>query len=247
MAFNALSVYGEAKVADVSVVIPTIGRQVIEDAISSVVKQTFSGTVQLLIGFDVLRYSDIDLSPLLEGLPKSFFAVVLKLPYSTSMRHGGIHTAMDGGSLRSILSLMSNARYVAYLDDDNTWASDHLTKLVSAIQGKTFAFSQRYLIDEDTGENYGQDIWHSVGVDKGEFASQGGFVDTNCLMVDIVKTAPVIGRWASSGSLRPGFTADRFFFAGIKNSPHGVVAEPTVFYKIRKTNILHRHIREAKP
>ena len=169
----------------------------------------------------------------------------LELSYSASVRHGGIRSAMDGVSLRAILSLSANGRYVAYLDDVNTWAFEHLTKLVSAIQGKAFTFSQRYLIGEDTGENYGQDIWHSVGVDKGEFASQGGFFDTNCLLVDIIKTAPVIGRWASSGSLRPGFIADRFVFSVIKNSPHGVVAEPTVFYKFRKTNILHRYIRSA--
>ena len=32
---------------------------------------------------------------------------------------------------------------------------------------------------------------------------------------------------------------------GIRNSSHCEVAEPTVYYKIHKTNILHKHIRAA--
>jgi len=230
-------------VCDVAVVIPTIGRRSILVALESILNQANVNRIQIIVGVD--KCND-DLSWLREYLlkmPSKFEAVLLHLPYSTSIRHGGVHMAMDGGSLRAILSLMANSNYVAYLDDDNMWAPDHLSKLAEAIRGKAWAFSHRFLIDEDTGENYGQDLWHSVGVDKGDFSSQGGFVDTNCLMVDIVKTAPVIGRWASSGSLNPSITADRFFFAGIKNSPYGEVAEPTVFYNIRKTNILHKHLR----
>lgn len=141
---------------------------------------------------------------------------------------------------------MAHSRYVAYLDDDNTWTPNHLTRLLEAIQGNAWAFSQRFLIDEDTAENYGPDVWHSVGVDKGTFASRGGFVDPNCLMVDSVRTAPLIGRWASSGSVKPGLLADRFLFAGLRNAPHGVVAEPTVLYKIRKTNVLQRLVMQQR-
>ena len=237
--------FGSMKQADCSVVIPTVLRPSLVQAVESVAAQVGLSRIQVLIGIDKPLGARDSMDILMNLSSPSLNISFLEMPYSTSVRHGGVHTAMDGGSLRAVLSLLANSRYVAYLDDDNTWAPDHLTKLISAIQGKTWAFSQRYLIDEDTGENYGQDIWHSVGVDKGDFASQGGFVDTNCLMVDIVKTAPVIGRWASSGSLQPGFTADRFFFSGIRNSSHCEVADPTVYYKIRKTNILHKHIRAA--
>lgn len=231
--------------ADVAVVIPTVVRGSIFTTLESVFHQEDIERISVMIGVDVALGNLTELKDFAATAPPHFNFQILSLPYSTSVRHGGVHMAMDGGALRAILSLMANARYVAYLDDDNTWAPDHLSKLYSSIQGKTWAFSQKYLVDEDTGENYGQDIWHSVGVDKGDFASQGGFVDTNCLMVDVVRCAPVIGRWASSGSLQPGFTADRFFFQGIRNSPYGWVVEPTVFYKIRKANVLHRYIRSA--
>ncbi|HEY7884585.1 MAG TPA: glycosyltransferase [Cellvibrionaceae bacterium] len=232
--------------SDVAVVMPSIGRASIMQALQSVFDQVGVQRIQVLIGIDKPSSNTVFLSDFLRKCPSHVTGVVLNLPWSTSVRHGGFHSATDGGSLRAILSLMANARYVAYLDDDNTWAPDHLEKLLNAIQDKTWAFSQRFLVDEDTGENYGPDLWHSVGVDKGDFSLQGGLVDTNCLMVDIVSTAAVIGRWASSGSSRPGVTADRFLFSAIRSAPHGRVDEPTVFYKIRKTNILHRHIREAR-
>lgn len=232
--------------SNVAVVIPTVVRDSIFVTLESVFKQTGVERISVLIGVDVEVGDLKELKKFLTTAPKHISLQVLSLPYSTSVRHGGIHMARDGGSLRAILSLMANARYIAYLDDDNTWASDHLIKLLNTIQGKTWAFSKRYLIDEETGKNYGVDQWHSVGVDKGSFAKKGGFVDPNCLMVDILKTAPVIGRWAANGSLQPGLPADRFFFQGIRNSPYGVVEEPTVFYKIRKTNVLHGHIREAR-
>jgi hypothetical protein len=236
----------DAIVNDVAVVMPTIGRLSILDALQSIFDQVGVKRIQVLIGVDNPAINIEFLTSFLESNPTNFTFVLVNLPWSTSIRHGGLHLATDGGSLRAMLSLMANARYVTYLDDDNTWAPDHLAKLLNAVEGKTWAFSQRYLIDEESGENFGQDFWHSVGVDKGDFAPQGGFVDTNCLMVDVVKTAPVIGRWASSGSLQPGLTADRFFFAGIRKTPFGEVSEPTVFYKIRRTNVLHRYIRGEK-
>jgi hypothetical protein len=235
-----------SKRSSVAVVIPTVGRKSILSALQSVFEQVGVDHIQVLIGVDKAASDLRFLYEFLRKCPPHVSCVVLNLPWSTSVRHGGVHSATDGGSLRAILSLMANSRHVAYLDDDNTWAPNHLSKLLECIQGKTWAFSLRVLIDEDTGENYGTDLWHSVGVNSGDFAVFGGLVDTNCLMVDIVATAPVIGRWASSGSSAPGVTADRFLFAAIRNAPYGKVEEPTVFYKIRKTNIFHRHIQKAR-
>lgn len=228
---------------NVAVVMPSIGRSSILSALQSVFDQVGVNSIQVLIGIDRPNSEIGFLIDFLRECPSEINVVLLNLPWSTSVRHGGVHSAIDGGSLRAILSLMANSRYVAYLDDDNTWAQDHLARLLHAVRGNTWAFSQRFLVDEDTGENLGPDLWHSVGIDKGEFSSNGGFVDTNCLMVDTVLTAPVIGRWASSGSSKPGLTADRFLFSALRSAPHGRVDDPTVFYKIRRTNVLHRYIR----
>ena len=176
--------------------------------------------------------------------PPNVSALVLQLPYSTSVRHGGVHTALDGGALRTLLSFLANARYVAFLDDDNEYEPDHLEGLAAAIQGKPWAHSQRLLVSEETGEALAVDRWDSVGVGQGRFAEQGGFVDTNCLLIDKIAGTRALGRWAESGTGKPGFTADRNFFAALKDAPHGRVDRPTVRYRIRPTNVLNRFIRE---
>ena len=120
--------------------------------------------------------------------------MLLQLPWSTSLRHGGVHGASDSGSLRATLSFMANSRAVAYLDDDNIMLPDHLRLLHEALQGKAWAWSQRMLVDERDDRDLAVDRWDSVGPGRGRMASQGGFVDTNCLMLDKVICAPVLGR-----------------------------------------------------
>jgi hypothetical protein len=139
-----------------------------------------------------------------------------------------------------MLSFMANSRYVAYLDDDNSWEPDHLSAVMQAIQGKVWAYSLRMLIDEPTGRELCVDRWDSVGVNAGRFAASGGMVDPNCLLVEKVVAARAFGRWSEG----PGVTSDRSFFAAIKEAPHGRVDRPTVRYGIRPTNVLHRFIRD---
>lgn len=233
------------KPADIAVVMPTLMRTCIVDAIRGVYAQDFSGSIQILIGVDITEGDAGVIAKVAQERPPHVSLLLLQLPWSTSVRHGGVHTALDGGSLRSILSFMANSRYVAYLDDDNTWRSDHLSKLHAAIQGKAWAYARRMLIDMENRQELGIDQWDSVGPNAGRFAAQGGFVDTNCLMVDKVICARALGRWSESGTGKPGLTADRNFFSAIREAPHGVVAEPTVRYAIRRTNVLHTFLRDA--
>ncbi|CAN5371886.1 hypothetical protein BH10PSE5_BH10PSE5_20050 [soil metagenome] len=122
--------------ADVAVIVPTILRPALLDAVRSVYDQTFEGRVQLLIGADLKGDQAGRLFDLLETRPANLSATVLTLPYSTSSRHGGVHPAWDGGALRPILSFMANAQHLAYLDDDNTWEPDHLASLMAASRAR---------------------------------------------------------------------------------------------------------------
>lgn len=226
---------------DVSVVIPTILRPCLGKALDSVFAQAGVGRLQVLIGVDKPGNPEI-LHKMLERRPAHVSALVLTLPYSTSARHGGPHSASDGGATRSILSLMANSRYVAYLDDDNAWLPTHLAGLLAAIPGKAWAFSRRMLIEEETGRELAVDRWDSLGVNKGRFAQLGGMVDPNCLMVDKVALATVLGRWSETADGRVNELADRNFFAAIREQPHAEVAEVTVRYGIRRTNVLNHLI-----
>jgi len=227
--------------ADVAVVMPTILRPCIETAVESVYRQDYGGRIQLMIGVDKAGATPVDLAAVLQRRPAHVSALVLALPYSTSIRHGGVHRATDGGSLRSILSFMANTRYVAYLDDDNSWEPDHLAGVMQAIRGKVWAYSLRMLIDEVTGRELGVDRWDSVGPDAGRFAAQGGLVDPNCLLVDKLLAGRAFGRWAEG----PGVTSDRAFFAAIRQAAHGRVERASVRYGIRPNNVLNKFLREG--
>ncbi|HKR88330.1 MAG TPA: hypothetical protein VJS38_09150 [Phenylobacterium sp.] len=225
---------------EVAVVMPTILRPCVAVAVESVFRQNFAGRIQLLIGVDKAAEAPTHLEAALEQRPDHVSALVLALPYSTSIRHGGVHPATDGGSLRAILSFMANSRYVAYLDDDNSWEPDHLSGVVQAIQGKVWAYSLRMLIDETNGRELAVDRWDSVGPNAGRFAAQGGLVDPNCLLVDKLAAARAFGRWSEG----PGVTSDRNFFAALREAPHGRVERATVRYGIRPTNVLNTFLRE---
>jgi glycosyltransferase involved in cell wall biosynthesis len=235
----------QQKVFHVSVVIPTIGRPALGDALECVFKQDIPGRIQVLVGFDIGGSVPEFLEPILERRPSNVSVVLLHLPYSTARRHGGPHMAPDGGALRTILSYMANSRYVAYLDDDNRWKPSHLRLLFHAIQGKAYAFAPRMLIDEDTGAVIGRDVWDSVGPNKGRMADRGGFVDPSSLMVDKLAVGTHLGRWSEATVVVEGryVASDRWFFDGINQMPFGEIDEATVEYKVRSTNVLHRLAR----
>ena len=230
--------------SQVAVVMATILRPSLETALRSVYVQEGVGRIQILIGID--KPGDpTALYRVLEARPANVSALVLTLPYSTSVRHGGPHIAMDGSALRAILSFMANTRYVAYLDDDNTWLPNHLKNLLAAVEGKVWAFSRRILVDQETGRDLAVDRWDSVGANKGRLAATGGLVDPNCLLINKVAAASVLGRWSETPDGRPSDTADRHFFAAIRNADHGAVEEATVRYSIPRTHILHKIMAEG--
>lgn len=231
--------------ARVSVVLPTVMRPILNRALQSIFEQDFDGRIQILVGVDAPSNEVEALSPLLATRPSHVSVTTLTLPYSTSVRHGGVHQATDGGALRTILSFMANARHVAYLDDDNAWRADHLRKMVAAVEGKVWAFARRMLVHADTGEELGEDRWDSVGVGKGRFAAKGGFVDPNCLIIDKVRAARILGHWSETSTGVADMTADRNFFSAISRAPHAVVDEPTVLYTVRSTNILLKFMSEG--
>jgi hypothetical protein len=222
--------------SDAAVVIPTVLRPCLARALDSVFAQQGVGRIQVLVGVDVMAHPAAPLKAALARRPPHVSAVVLQLPFSTSTRHGGVHPARDGGSLRTVMSFLANSRYVAFLDDDNTWEPDHLASLLEAVQDKCWAYSLRMLVDEETGAELGVDQWHSVGPDAGRFAEKGGLVDPNCLLLDKIRAGRPLGRWAEG----PDVISDRAVFDAIRHLSHGRVDRPTVRYGVRRGNVLYK-------
>jgi hypothetical protein len=228
--------------ADVAVMMPTIVRPSIVRALQSIYNQRFAGRIQIVVGIDVLKGDPAPLLATIAERPRHVSVLVVHLPWSTSVRHGGVHVPTDGGALKAILALAANAPLLAQLDDDNDWLPDHLSLLTAAIAGKVWAYAQRLLVDEETGRAVGPDIWDSVGPDAGRHMAAGGFVDPNCLMIDKRALTRMLALYSDTPDRKPGVTSDKLLFSGILRQPHGRVDAVTVNYYIRRTNVLWQYL-----
>jgi len=228
---------------DIAVVMPTVLRPSLERAVGSVFQQDFGGTVHLLIGIDRRLGNPGIIDTIRSNCPARTTVTVLDPGYSTSKRHGGLHPASDGGALRTVLSYLANAPLVAYLDDDNWWAPDHLSSLAEAIQGNGWAYSLRWYVDADSAQPICIDEWESVGPDRGVYAKKaGGFVDPNCLMIDKLACEPVLRWWSNPLFPEAGDGADRNVFSALKAGyPGACTGRATAYYVIQPNDPVHRY------
>lgn len=224
---------------DFAVVMPTTLRPTIRDAIEAVFSQDLPGRVQLLIGVDSqgddLKHVE---QTCLKVPPRH--AVHLFYPgYSTSRRHGGVHPAWDGGALRTVLSYLANSRYVAYLDDDNWYAHNHLSSLHEALRGQDWAYSLRWFVHPVSRQPICEDRWESLGpAPRGTAIDADGWVDPNCLAIDKIACESVL-RWWSIPQRNSAYAkdADRNVFRILMQEFHGRgTNEATVFYTITESD-----------
>jgi hypothetical protein len=225
---------------DAAVVIPTVLRPHLVDALHSVFAQTFPGRIHIMIGIDTVR-GNLDLIEAACATRPSHCAVQVLWPgFSTSVRHGGLAPAGDGGALRSVLTYLANARYVAYLDDDNWWDPEHLAGLRKAIDEADWAFALRRFVHPATRRSVCVDRWESLGPNQGIFKEQfGGFVDPSCLMINKVAcpVAPHVWNFPLKGD---PMSADRNVFAFLsRNHKSAGTGQATAFYTLNPEDGLH--------
>jgi hypothetical protein len=197
--------------AQVAVVLQTVLRPSVERAIRSVFEQDLTERIHLLIGVDKRLGIAANLDRLLASCPANIGVTRFDPGYSTSSRHGGVHTNHFGGALRTILSFAANSRYVAYLDDDDWYSADHLSSLLNAIRGHQWAFSQRWFVNPYNLEPMCVDSMENLGPGAGIYAQWGGFACPSSLMLDKKECAAILHVWSEAG--RPqGDAEDRVFF-----------------------------------
>lgn len=240
------SIFGHAERQepfDVAVIMPTVVRPSVLDAVRSIFRQSArSIRIQLLIGVDAVQGDLEQLRALLRSSPQHVTSFLFYPGYSTSVRHGGVHPARDGGTLRSTLTYLANARYVAYLDDDNWWHEDHLRYLLDAIRGNHWAFSLRWYVHPDSREAVCEDRWESIGPGAGIYLEKfGGWVDPNCLMFDKLACEPAIRLWSIP---LPGdqkaMSADRHVYDYLqRRGEPGRTGVPTVYYTLQSNDAMH--------
>jgi len=228
--------------ADVAVVMPTVLRPTLADALRSVFAQTFGGRIHVLVGVDK-PIGDLGLvDAACRERPANCAVQVVYPGYSTSVRHGGLSPARDGGVLRCILTFLANSRHVAYLDDDNWWDPPHLSALRAAVEGRDWAFALRWFVHPESRAPICIDEWESVGPGRGIFAGRfGGFVDPNCLMVDKIACAEVTPAWNyPMENDEKGMSADRRVFDRLRHHARfACTGQATVRYQVDPTDALH--------
>ena len=227
---------------DAAVVMPTIVRPEVAQALASIFAQNFPGRIQVLLGIDVPRGDPSLIGAACAPRPANCVVQVLYPGYSTSGRHGGLCEAWDGGALRTLLSYLANSRLVAYLDDDNWWAPDHLRLLAEAIRDRDYAYSMRWFVHPRTGRLVARDDWESLGPGRGVYASLfGGFIDPNCLMINKTRCPDVLPLWTKPLRGDPkAMSADRSVFTALAQNCKGAFVErPTVHYRMDPTDDMH--------
>lgn len=173
---------------DVAVVTPTIIRPQLDKAVRSVFNQDFDGRIQMLVGLDYPCGNKEDLWALQIQAPNHIQLDVLHLGYSTRADKGGLYYSYGGGALRSILTLAANARYVAYLDDDCWFESNHISSLMDLITSREldWVYSKRRPFYTETGKP----VPHE---NIGELPE----IDTNCFLIDKLSCHDAILGWTS--------------------------------------------------
>lgn len=242
----AETLHAEQTPAAVAVVVPTILRPSLLRAARSVFRQEFPGRIHLLIGIDVPQGDPAVLDAVRAECPPHVMLTVLDLGYSTSRRHGGLCSNFYGGALRTILSHAANAPLVAYLDDNDWFAADHLASLCHAIAGRQWAFSHRWIVDPDTLWPICPDEWDSVGPGKGINAERfGGFVQPSTLMIDRAACHGMLHLW-SLAAFPDGTGEDRLVFDALhRNFAWGATGRASAYCIATAESVLHdHHVRE---
>jgi hypothetical protein len=224
----------------VAIILPTLLRPALTRAVQSVYAQDFGERIQILIGIDKIEGDRTQLDRLAAECPAHISLDLFDPGYSTSIRHGGLYPNKVTGSLRTLLTYAANSRYIAYLDDDNWWAPDHLTSLRAAIVGHDWSWSQRWFVDPEDSMPICIDEWESVGPDAGVFKERfGGFVDPSSLLIDKLACHEVLPAW----SLTPfsdGRGSDRLVFDRLRRGHKGqTTGRATSFYTINPADIAH--------
>jgi hypothetical protein len=230
--------------ADVAVIMPTVGRETLVQAIASIYAQIQVPRIQLLIGVDAPLGDFHAPWRLLQDAPAHVSIALFYPGYSTSVRHGGLHPARDGGTLRCVLTALAQARLVAYLDDDNTWSPLHLRSLIDAVAGKRWAFSRRWIVHETSRALVCPDMWESVGLELGLYAEKSGkgWVDPNSLIIDKIACDQVLYWWnCPTPGDEKAMSADRQVFAYLRYDcgPPGETGLATTYYTIQANDQVH--------
>ena len=232
---------------DCCVIITSLLRPTLEQAVLSVYRQQFEGSIQVLIGVDHDGPVSAEASAMLERLrracPPGRTLTVLELGYSTARIHGGLYNNACGGMLPTMASFAADSRYLAYLDDDDWFGPEHLGTLMAAVAGRPWAFSLSWYVNPANDEPMCIDRLESAGPGRGAYHQRfGGFTRPSCLMIDKLQCADILHVWGAS-DFDGGRGTDRAFFAALsaRRPGWGATGLASAYCRLVPTDANHAH------
>ena len=217
---------------DVAVVVVARRPGALAAALRSVTAQSYSGRVQIVVGVDGPGVERAAIERAVADAPATMSLTVVDPGYSTSRSQGGVHAPTEGGSLRAALTLLADARHVAYLSERVRYAPEHFDSLKRAIGDRAWAHAQRWFVDAGSGRVLCRDEWDSVGPGRGIYAqSEGGYAAPDTLLVDKLACLAAIPAWAQADA--GGRGEDRRFFRAVRGLPYAATGEPSVYQPVR--------------
>ena len=230
---------------DCAVIITSMLRPSVEEAVLSVYRQEFAGTIQVVLGIDRKTALEPAAQALLERLraacPPRRTLTVIDPGYSTAAINGGLYSNAFGGMMPAIASFAADSRFLCYLDDDDWYGPEHVATLFAAMQGRPWAHSLSWYVNPANDEPMCIDHLESVGPGRGAYRNQfGGFVRPSCLMLDKLQCAEMLHLWGVA-MFAEGNGSDRAIFdALMKHRPSwGESRLASVFYRINPQDPNH--------
>ncbi|CAB4130773.1 Glyco_tranf_GTA_type domain containing protein [uncultured Caudovirales phage] len=179
----------------VSVIIPTYNRpELLAKAISSAAKQSYINTEIIVVG---------DKCPTLnEIMGHNIRSVNLANNYGS------------GGAVpRNVGIMLAQGEYIAYLDDDNEWAPDHISSVMDAIMG--------------SGAKWGFSSMSVQGQDLKFTKPQFQGIDTSCV-IHPKEMFYTCGKWKDR--VEAGYAHDWEFISRLANHNWACTSKPTLLY-----------------
>lgn len=152
-----------------TVIIPSTGTPDLARAVESVQRQTVP--CELLVVCDGPEHKDHVLA---------IYPNAVVLPWNVGGR-SPTGTRLLGHPMYAAMPFLCKTEYVAFLDEDNWYDSDHIERLLEACQGRPWAFSLRKIWVD--GAFYCVDLCESLGNLRKCFDRDEYLVDTSCFLV----------------------------------------------------------------
>ena len=193
----------------VTIVTATTGTQYLKQNIESVQNQSYD-KIQHLIFIDG-RENLNKVSDIIKDLKLKANVDIIPLPYSVGKDRFNGHR-MYGAS-----AYFAKGEFISFLDEDNWIDENHVESLISTVQGKSWAFSMRKIVDS-AGNFVCNDDCESLGKYPSVLGEEDYFVDVNCFFLTreiALQTSPIWYRKARE----PGVPeVDRFLTAVLRNN-----------------------------